>query len=90
MLTDSDSFLLHGFVSERFLACNVFHAEDIRAIAQNPKCKQPLNELVEGHHSADSEANEGKEDDDSSTDERIVADPTAFEQQMGLLVADPT
>ncbi|MDD9818144.1 MAG: hypothetical protein OXU61_08450, partial [Gammaproteobacteria bacterium] len=61
--------------------------EDIRTIARNPKYKQLLNELVESHRSADGEANEGKEDDDSSTDEGSVADPTAFEQQTGL-VAD--
>jgi len=74
---------------EDCLTLDTLSAEDIRAIARNPKYKQLLNELVESHRSADSEANEGKEDDDSSTDKGSVADPTAFEQQAGL-VADPT
>jgi len=74
---------------EDCLTLDTLSAEDIRTIAQNPKYKQLLNVLVESHCSADSEANEGKEDDNSSTDEGSVADPTAFGQQAGL-VADPT
>ena len=45
---------------EDCLTLDTLSAEDIRTIARNPKYKQLLNELVESHRSADSEANEGK------------------------------